>query len=156
MTPSGSEVRRPETRWLMQTKIGGGHAPIEERGDCVPACIASILGKPIAAIANCHGVGWWDRLQTECGKHGYCLAQLDLDLEPPPGYWIATVPSLNLPPEPNGRQAFHVVVARWFEFIHDPSIGKRYDDASWDEAWNNEQIIEGWVLVPVDPVELAA
>src|SRR3954471_21631878 len=61
------------TRWLKQTKRGGGAVPPEERGDCVPASIASILGKPITAIRNTHGEGWWDRLQDECAKHGFAL-----------------------------------------------------------------------------------
>lgn len=130
--------------------------PPEERGDCVPACIASILGLPLNAIANTHGEGWWDRLQEEVAKHGYCLAQLDVQLEPPPGYWIAAVPSLNLPADPDGKEAWHSVIARGYDLIHDPGLGKRYDKRRWATLWTDGKIAEGWVLVPLDPVELAA
>jgi hypothetical protein len=142
-----------EGRWLKQTRNGGGHAPPEERGDCVPACIASILGLPITAIGNMHGERWWDRLQAECAEHGYALACLDVKLAPPPTYWIASLPSLNLPPEPDGKQAWHSVVAHGDGLVHDPSIGRRYDDALWAEAWNEGRLAEGWVLVPLDPAE---
>jgi hypothetical protein len=142
-------------RWHRQTKVGGG-VPEEERGDCVPACITSILGLPLEAMANTHGERWWDRLQEQVGRHGYALAQLDLSLEPPPAYWIAQVPSLNLGPEPNGKPAFHSVVAHGYELIHDPSLRKRYDDAAWTEAWNERTIAEGWALVPRDPACPAA
>lgn len=81
-------------RWLTQTKVGGGHVPPEDRGDCVPACIASILGLPITAIVNCHGADWWDRLNAECGRHGYCIAQ-----------WWALVPlDPAAPIRPDGRE----------------------------------------------------
>ncbi len=145
-----------ETRWLKQTKLGGGHAPPEERGDCVPACIASILGKPIDAIANTHGENWWDRLQDEVGTHGYCIATIDLKLEPPPGYWIASLPSLNLPAEPDGKQPWHCIVCRGYDFVHDPSLGECYDAASWAEAWNADKVAEGWVLLPLDPARWLA
>lgn len=134
-------------RWHKQTKSGGGALPPEERGDCVPACISSILGLPITAIANTHGEDWWERLQAECAQHGYSLAVIDINLQWPAGYWIASVPSLNLPPDPDGRQALHCVVARGDTLVHDPSLGILYDDV----AWEDQQVVEGWVLVPLDP-----
>lgn len=143
-------------RWHFQSKTGGGAVPEEERGDCVPACITSILGLPLDAIANTHGKGWWDRLQAECARHGYCLAQLDVTLAAPPGYWIANVPSLNLPPEPDGKIAHHSVVARGDELVHDPSTRKRYDEAAWVHVWNEGLIAEGWALLPLDPAELGS
>jgi hypothetical protein len=134
----------------MQTKIGGGNLPPEERGDCVPACISSILGLPIDAIGNCHGKGWWDGLQAEVAKYGYCIAVTDVRLDPPRGYWVASVPSLSLPPEPDGRQPWHCVVARGWELIHDPCLQKRYDEATWASIWKDDNLAEGWVLAPLD------
>ncbi len=151
--PEGMDAMS-EPRWHMQTKTGGGHVPPEERGDCVPACITSILGLPLAAIANTHGDNWWDRLNAECAKHGYCLGVLDMKLAPPDGLWIASLPSLNLPADPDGRQAWHSVVARGYDLVHDPSLAKRYDDALWTVAWNEDEIAEGWALVPLDPAEV--
>ena len=149
-----NEAASEATRWHMQTKTGGGAVPPEERGDCVPACITSILGLPLTAIT--HGEDWWERLNAECAKHGYCMGQLDMQLAPPDGYWLAQVPSLNLPTEPDGQIAYHCVVARGDELIHDPSLGKRYDDALWTEAWSDGRIAEGWVLIPLDPAALEA
>lgn len=143
-----------DVRWQVQTKMGGGNVPPEERGDCVPACIASILGVPIEVIANTHGEGWWDRLLAEVEPLGYCIACIDLKLEPPRGYWIAAVPSLNLPPDPDGKEAWHSIVVRGYDLVHDPALGERYDDAKWAEVWNEGKVGEGWVLVPLDPALL--
>jgi hypothetical protein len=144
------------SRWLQQTKAGGGHLPPEQRGDCVPACIASILGLPLSAIANTHGEGWWDQLQAEVAKHGYGLALVDMRFAPPPGLWIASLPSLNLPTEPDVREAWHSIICRGYEFVHDPSLGKQYDSQKWAEAWSENKVAEGWVLAPLDPAEQAA
>lgn len=147
-----SPVAQVDERWLTQTKVGGGAVPPEERGDCVPACLASILGVPLTAIENCHGDGWWNRLRGEVHRFGYDLGILDTRSEPPmDAYWVATLPSLNLGPEPDGKPAAHCVVARGYTLIHDPSLGKRYNDQAWADAWNADRIEEGWVLVPLDP-----
>jgi hypothetical protein len=141
-----------DERWHRQTKAGGREVEPAERGDCVACTITSILGLPLTAIANCHGEGWWDRLQDECAKHGYMLAQLDLKLEPPPGYWIATLPSLNLGPEPDGREAWHSVVAEYDRLVFDPSLGKRYTPATF----SFDAVVEGWILAPLDPASALA
>jgi hypothetical protein len=144
------------SRWLTQTRAGGPDAPLEERGDCLDACCASILGVPIGTVPCRHGERWWDHLHDALRPHGYCIGVLDMKLSPPRGYWIASVPSLNLVPTEGGRPVLHVVVACGDEFVHDPSKGKRYDDASWLQAWDDGAIVEGWVLVPLDPGERAA
>lgn len=142
-------------RWHTQTIVGGGGVPPEQRGDCVRACITSILGLPITAIENTHGEGWWDRLRGECHRHGYEPVVFDTKYEPPLyAYWIATLPSLNLGAEPDGKPAEHCVVARGYTLIHDPAIGRKYDVAAWSAAWNAEAVTDGWVLVPLDPADL--
>lgn len=144
-------MMRSVDRWLSQTKAGGGHVALEERGDCVPACVASILNLPITAVANCHGEGWWDDLQEQCARWGYMLVIVDLRQAPPDGYWIASLPSLNLPVEPDGKQALHCVVARGCDLAHDPCLGRRYTSESWLEQLRDGRVVEGWVLVPRDP-----
>lgn len=140
-------------RWLSQTKPGGPDVSLEERGDCTRACICSILGIPIESIANCHGDGWWERLQAEVTKHGYCLAELKDDSVAPPCYWIATVQSLNLPPNEDGVRPDHTIVMRGDEFIHDPSTANQYTRESFMQLWEElDFMVEGWVLVPLDPV----
>lgn len=142
-------------RWLSQTKTGNGHAPPEERGDCFAACIASILGLPLDALPNAHGEGWFHRMDDAVAGFGYSIAVLDDRYKPPRSLWIATVPSLNLPSEPDGSVTLHCVVARGSEFVHDPSVGERYDADSFeaviDEEWEESG---GFALVPIDPVAL--
>jgi hypothetical protein len=145
-----------DARWVKQTKKGGGDAPPEERGDCVAACIASILGLTHPGnLTNTHGDGWWDRLQADVARFGYALGLMDVRFDPPDAYWIASVPSLNLGPDPDGKPAFHCIVCRGREFVHDPSIGEHvYDGARWAEAWNDDKVAEGWLLVPLDPAQV--
>lgn len=143
-------------RWHTQTLIGGGDVPPEKRGDCVRACLTSILGLPLDAIENVHGEGWWGRLRVQTALHGYDLAVFSPQYEPPAeAYWVATVPSLNLGPEPDGTPADHCVVARGYTLIHDPALGERkYDQAAFTEAFNSGAMSEGWVLVPTDPARM--
>lgn len=151
-TAAQSPVAEVTQRWLTQSRVGGGDVPPEERGDCVQACLASILGLPLGALENHYGDGWWDRLCGDVQRFGYTLALIDMDYDPPAAaYWIATLPSLNLGTESDGNPAMHCVVARGYELIHDPSLGTRYDNASWGAAWKELTVAEGWVLVPVDP-----
>jgi hypothetical protein len=139
-------------RWHTQTIVGGGNVPPEERGDCVRACLTSMLGVPIESMENCHGEGWWDRLRTQVFLHGYDLAVFSPQYEPPmEAYWMATLPSLNLGPEPDGSPAEHCVVARGYTLIHDPSQGERYDQDGFVKAFEDGAISGGWVLVPNDP-----
>ena len=143
---------RDAARWHMQSIVGGGDAPPEERGDCVRACITSILGLPLEAVANTHGEGWWDRLRTEVFLHGYDLAVFSPQYEPPmEAFWIATLPSLNLGPEPDGTTAEHCVVARGYTLVHDPALGDKYDQERFGNAFAEGLMSEGWVLVPTDP-----
>lgn len=142
------------SRINIQTLSGGADAPIEGRGDCVRACITSILGLPINAIENCHGENWWSLLRGELCKFGYDIANLDLNWEPPlDAFWIASVPSLNLGPEPDGKLSMHCVVARGYTLIHDPALGDKYNYEIWSEAWNNKKI-SGWVLIPLNPAKM--
>lgn len=145
------------TRWHDQTKVGGGHAPPEERGDCVPVCMEGILGFAPGTLPNIHGAGWWERLQAALAVHGYACAMMDVRYDPPEDMlWIATVPSLNLPPDPDGKPAQHCIVVRGREFVHDPSLGEKYDAWKWVEAWNDDKVSEGWLLVQLDPCTKSA
>lgn len=142
-------------RWHTQTLAGGADAPPDERGDCVRACITSILGLPLDAVDNVHGDGWWDRLRGELHRHGYEIAILDIQAEPPAdAYWIATLPSLNLGPGRDGKPSDHCVVARGYTLIHDPALGRRYDVDEWRRAWEVDKVSDGWALVPLDPAGL--
>lgn len=141
-------------RWHTQSILGGGDVPPEERGDCVRASITSILGLPLDAIENVHGDEWWDRLNAEVARFGYALAMLDTKAEPPRCYWIATVPSLNLGPDPDGFPAWHCVIARGYDLVHDPGMVKPgYTPERFADAWAKGFVAEGWALVQLDPAE---
>lgn len=96
------------------------------KGDCMRACIASILELPADAVPNFleeleKGVGWFECFDTFLRSHG-----LEYHGQQPPtlamelsegldGYYMATVPSLNFPDKT------HAVVFHRDKFVHDPS-----------------------------------
>lgn len=128
-------------RWQKQTINGGFGVPPEERGDCVRACIASILDVPLKSLPNPHGnwhAGWHDALSPL----GFSMVEIDVRQWFPPGLWIAQVPSLNL------RACSHVLVAQNDELIHDPSTGDCYDDELWGRGG---AVTGGWILAALDP-----
>jgi hypothetical protein len=138
---------------VAQTKRGGPGAPPEERGDCLPACLASLLEIGIEDVPVPHSddVHWWDAVQAALKPHGYHFVIADCEYWPG-GYWIAAVPSLNLT-KADGSAVNHVVVMREGELVHDPSLGRRYDVGTPRDALD---VIEAYVLVPFEPVSLAA
>lgn len=138
---------------LKQTKTGGPDVPPEERGDCLPACLASLLEVGISDVAIPHSddVHWWDATQAALDPHGYYLVIADVEFWPG-GWWIAAVPSLNLV-KADGTPCNHVVVMRDGALAHDPALNKRYEVGTPIDKLN---IIEGYVLVPHEPRSLAA
>lgn len=131
-------------RWHTQTILGGNDVPLEQRGDCIRACITSLLGLPIDAVENVQGADWWGRWQEFVGEHGFALAIVYPQAEPPKSLWIAVVPSLSL-------DANHSVVARGYNLVHDPGMKRRYTEDEFAALWRDGKIREGWVLVPLDP-----
>lgn len=137
---------------VQQTKRGGPDVSPEERGDCLPACLASVLEVSIEDVPVPHSddVHWWDVVQASLERHGYHLVIADKQYWPW-GWWIAAVPSLNLRNE-DGTPCNHVVVMHGAELAHDPALTKRYAiGTSIDEL----EVIEGYVLVPREPRSLA-
>lgn len=138
-----------DSRWHTQTAVGGDDLLVDERGDCVRACMTSILGLPLDSAKNVHGTDWWQRWQEFVGCYGFEL----LIIYPkqmyalPSGYWMAVVPSLTM-------KANHCIVAKGRDLFHDPGMKRRYTTAEWDALWADNGIIyEGWLLVPLDPAE---
>lgn len=121
---------------VKQTKSGGKSAPLAERGDCFDACLASVLETDLADCYIRHGEGWWESAEAVARRHGHVIFEpYRLDLLPEgtepytaevlgdwigAAYWIASVPSQNLPGER------HVIVMRGSHVAHDPSIGSTY------------------------------
>lgn len=104
------------------------HPPM---GDCMAACIASILELDLAVIPNFHGDGWWNNWNDWLSEHhGLRLYWL----EPwvggyPPSHYIAVGPS------PRDPEIHHAVVMFTDEVVHDPHPDGRFDPAGIVE-WN--------------------
>lgn len=131
-------------RWQTQTLRGGPDVPPELRGDCFRACVASILNEPIESLPNPHDdwdAGWFKAMR----KRGLQMVEANIEHWYPDGYWIAGLPSLNLP------GCMHAVVMRGGELIHDPSLGKKYtdDEALWKAGRGS--VYRGWTIGPLDP-----
>jgi hypothetical protein len=111
---------------VMQTKKGGPDVPPEERGDCWPACLASILEVPITSIAVPHEEeDWWKATRDALKPHGFECFSSRGEVVLQYGYWIGTVPSLNLGTyEEDGSPVLHCVVMKGDRIAHDPSIGE--------------------------------
>ena len=145
---SGRETLSAE-RWHTQTLLGGDDVPEEERGDCVRACITSLLGLPIDAAENVQGDDWWGRWQDFVGGYGFELTVIypKQMFAPPAGLWLCVVPSLAL----DGN---HCVIAKGTTLFHDPGMKRRYTTDEWAALWQDERVLEGWLLVPLDPAVL--
>lgn len=132
---------------VTQTIAGGPDSPPEEQGDCLAACIASILELPIErAPHHVMHEDWWDRVVSD-------LDSLGIDIVPMSGhmgywitgYWIATCPSLNLPPRSDGEAVGHAVVMRGHEVAWCPSAGRKR------EYLRPDDMLEAYILVPQNP-----
>lgn len=133
---------------VSQTKRGGADVPPEERGDCMAACIASVLEVLLVTLPCLHSDGddWWDRIQGAVAAHGHGLVFVhDTFLPTADVYWLAAVPSLNLKRE-DGSALGHMIVMRGAVVAHDPSLGRRYAAGT---HLTDLLLIEGYVLVPL-------
>ena len=120
-------------------------------GNCLAACIASILELPIEAVPVTGHAGKWDKeLTAFLEPRGYAWIWIDYRKLPAPGegedwpfywtnnlYWIASGPS--------GRGLPHSVVCKAHEMVWNPSPG--------DHDVEIESIDDAIILLrqPVDP-----
>lgn len=123
---------------ITQTLRGGPNVEPHLRGDCFRACIASILELGHEDLPNPHDADhWFDAWQEALAPYGLRLIEWEVSAEPElwfEGYWIASVPSLNLGTNDDGSPVLHCVVMRGSEFVHDPSMGKRYESVDLAEV----------------------
>lgn len=107
----------------MQTKFG---AP---DGNCLAACIASILEIPLGSVDVPGTDEWSKKLAEWCSDNGYGFVWVNTsEIQAPEGsgshawsddiYWIATG---KCDREQDGEKLYHCVVARGSEFVHDPN-----------------------------------
>lgn len=113
---------------VMQTKRGGPDVPPDLRGDCLSACLASLLEVPIEEVSIPHSdrpeIHWWDTTQEALEPHGYRLV-VGAPKVWPDTWWVAGVPSLN-----HGPKVRHMVVMRSAYLAHDPALGLRYTEGA--------------------------
>ncbi len=123
---------------VYQTKFGGADAPEEEQGNCIAACLASIVELTLEEVPDFSGGimngRWYFRLQSWLGD--YNLSVLILDKEGrhdlPDGYAMAGVTSETL-----GPLVGHMVVIRGGLVVHDPNPNatRKPDDYVLEEVW---------------------
>ena len=115
------------------------HAPYS--GDCLAACIASILECDLAKLPNPQGDNWWMEWCDFLSKHGVRLLGKGRSLYYWESYWIGVLPSLNFP----GRT--HAVVMFNDSLVHDPNTppANLYPDTT-----TYEQCTDGYVMTLSD------
>ena len=142
-----------------QTLAGGADVPLEERGDCLRAAIASIMEIPLSVLPNPHGEGWYDEWQEALYPYGLRLFEIDFtEAEYEftwPGYWIASVASKNLEGshpglEDQGIPILHAVVMQGDRVVWDPSNAHTYDVGK-----KPGRIYYATLLMALDPVSLS-
>ena len=109
-------------RPVMQTRRGGADVPVDERGNCWAACLASVLEVGLAAVDTPRGDEWWERSCAAVDALGYELVQVHPWCAPKRAFWIAQVPSLN-PAHDGGMPLGHSVVMEGERLAHDPATG---------------------------------
>lgn len=135
--------------------------PGPPHGDCFRACVASILELPIEHLPNPHHpeFHWWDAWNEWLQDRGFNLVEWDVPKGgerpdglgvwcPLDGFWIATVPSLNVEPDPErpatGR---HCIVMEGQRIAHDPSTAKKR--TGWEDG---DRVFSATVILPLNPV----
>lgn len=108
------------------------------RGDCMAACIASILERHISEVPNPHGDRWWEEWNSFLEPFNLSLMNFPLDPDDawrPPGYWVGAVRC-----GPN----MHAVVMHGRELAWNPDPRRAQGVGEPEEAT---------VLVPLDPAK---
>lgn len=112
-------------------------------GNCMAACIASILEMPLDDVPNYHGEDWYDHYQAWLHERGMCLIRWEhvdsadhYNALAAIGYAILNARS------PRGNYG-HAVVTYGGEIVWDPSP---------DRHMGVGEYLDWCVIVPLDPV----
>jgi hypothetical protein len=101
-----------------------------ETGNCFAACVATILGYPLADLPNfCHQGMWWMGFQRWLDQRG--LVAIEVNLQPAVlGTLTPGVPCILTGASPNNPGKLHSVVGvtaeDGFEYVHDPNPARKY------------------------------
>lgn len=122
-----------------------------ETFDCLPTCLACLLGLPVGSIPNYY----YEKDTVECYQHwltehtDYWLLTLSTKNGfYPPGLWIATVPARQDP-----ENKLHAVIARGKQLVHDPTSDEhwRYSRRRFTWVLKRGKVEQSQILVPRDP-----
>ena len=116
-------------------------------GDCFRASLTSILGIPNdPALPGGGDPEWYLKWLAFLGQFGLTL-RFKIRACWSEGYWIASVPSLNL-----GDGVTHAIVMHDSEVAHDPTTAKTYPTG---ESLLGKDVVQGgWNLEVTDPTLL--
>lgn len=84
-----------------------------QNGDCMAACIASLLELDLDQVPNPHTANWWDAWQAWLKQRGLYLVEASIGDWTPPGYAILVGTS------PRGDWQ-HACIVLNGEIVHDP------------------------------------
>jgi hypothetical protein len=132
---------------IMQTRFGGYDSPVEEQGNCLQACVASVfeLSLEEAFDGIPHGENWFEEFNKWLERYGLAAIFIEHSPQKPVaasalfGYHIGEVQSKTLT---NGEH--HNVVLLNGEVIHDPN----------PNANGIGEAVAFILFVPLDPIKL--
>lgn len=109
-------------------------------GNCLPACLASILEVPLEEIPHFGDEGWFERFNDWLRPQGlYAYLVAWAEWWAPEGIYILS--GLSPRAEAEGKEYLHAVVARGWEIIHDPHPSR--------EGLSSR--VDCTLLIPFDP-----
>lgn len=133
-------MEREDYKMIKQEQLLFG----KDDGDCFRACVASILEMPIEELPTYNSESWLLSWNNWLEKYGLYLQYKTYGKGNfAGGYWIASVPSLNL-----GEGVKHVVVMHKDKLVHDPSPHKKY------KRLDKSKITEAFWFAATDPAKL--
>lgn len=131
---------------VYQTIFGGSDRPIEEWGNCVAACIASILELPLDCVPDNRdeNKSWYIEMEQWLNEKGLGLVIVPYEPTketfPENAYIMAATKSTTLKNPDDG----HLVVIYNGQIVHDPN----------PKAESTGEVEELWFLIPLDPAKV--
>lgn len=129
---------------VMQTKFGGIGDPVEEQGDCIRACLASLFEIELADVPEYlngsddpDSQPWYQLLNEWLAPRNLCLVTVEHGRQA--GFWGLAMLGTESPRIKGG----HLVVVKGFSVVHDPHPKAEAGKHGKPEEW--------WFLVCLDP-----
>ena len=132
---------------VFQTKFGGIGDPVDEQGDCIRACLASIFEIEMDDVpsfltgtdleADFHP--WYERMNVWLATRNLCLVTVEHGRQA--GMWGFAMLGTESPRIKGG----HLVVVKGFDVVHDPHPKAEAGKHGKPEEW--------WFLVCLDPAK---